>query len=58
MSALTCGWCGQRARGYARINRVRYCHDDSAKPSCYEQASRAWAATLNPTPWWRRWLSL
>jgi hypothetical protein len=41
-----CGRCGQPPRGFAQINEVRYCHDDSQRPSCYELAS--WAYQRNP----------
>lgn len=36
-----CGRCGQPARGYATVGNQRLCHDDSARPSCYELTLRA-----------------
>lgn len=35
-----CGLCYNRARGYAFINGVRYCHGEDDSPTCYERAVR------------------
>lgn len=36
-----CGWCGKPdADGLAEIDGIRYCHEDSAEPTCYQRETQ------------------
>lgn len=42
LSSAACASCGRDpAEGYATIGRVRYCHGDGPRPTCYMRAVQA-----------------